>query len=74
MLSNNDIAKSMQIHLGDIFEKLPHKPKFVPGIRRAPARHFKLNHNETDWPSKMRCVIFRQNGINPWRLNFWTSL
>jgi urocanate hydratase len=47
MLSNNDIAKSMQIHLGDIFEKLPHKPKFVPGIRRAPARHFTLNQKET---------------------------
>jgi urocanate hydratase len=48
MVSNNDIAKAMQIHLGDIFKKLPARPEFVAGIRRAPARHFTLTPKETE--------------------------
>jgi urocanate hydratase len=37
----------MNIHLGEIFKDLPEMPNFVDGIRRAPARHFNLNQNDT---------------------------
>ena len=47
MSNNNDISKAMNIHLGEIFKDLPEMPNFVDGIRRAPARHFNLNQNDT---------------------------
>ena len=37
----------MNIHLGEIFKDLPEMPNFVDVIRRAPARHFNLNQNDT---------------------------
>jgi urocanate hydratase len=46
MVANNDIVKTKPIHLGEIFEKLPAKPEFVPGIRRAPNRHLTLSRKE----------------------------
>jgi len=48
MFKNSDIANSMKIHLGELFQKLPNMPQFVAGIRRAPARHFMLSQSETE--------------------------
>jgi urocanate hydratase len=48
MSTNVEISKAMNIHLAEIFEDLPEMPQFVDGIRRAPARHFNLNSNETE--------------------------
>ena len=47
MFKNSDIEKSMQIHIGELFDKLPPMPQFVPGIRRAPTRHFMLSQSDT---------------------------
>jgi urocanate hydratase len=47
MSTNIDIAKAMNIHLGEILNDLPERPDFVDGIRRAPARHFNLSQNDT---------------------------
>ena len=47
MSNNNDISNAMNIHLGEVFKDLPEMPNFVDGIRRAPARHFNLNQNDT---------------------------
>ena len=48
MFVNKEIAKSMNIHLGELFQELPEMPQFVPGIRRAPARHFGLSQTDTE--------------------------
>ncbi|MGD8521975.1 MAG: urocanate hydratase, partial [Desulfobacterales bacterium] len=48
MFENSEIAKSMNIHLGELFQELPEMPQFVPGIRRAPARHFGLSQTDTE--------------------------
>jgi urocanate hydratase len=48
MITNTDIAKAMEIHLGTIFDDLPPMPEFAPGIRRAPARHFSLSQKDTE--------------------------
>jgi urocanate hydratase len=48
MIANADIAKAMEIHLGTLFDELPPMPDFVPGIRRAPARHFNLSRKDTE--------------------------
>ena len=48
MIQNPDIAKAMTIKLEAIFSELPAKPDFVPGIRRAPKRHFSLNQQDTE--------------------------
>jgi urocanate hydratase len=48
MMTNQDISRSMQIHLGALFDKLPPMPEFVRGIRRAPARHFNLSRKDTE--------------------------
>ena len=48
MITNTDIAKAMEIHLGTLFDELPPMPEFVPGIRRAPARHFNLSQKDTE--------------------------
>jgi urocanate hydratase len=45
--TNAEITNSMEIHLGALFEELPPLPEFVPGIRRAPARHFNLSQKDT---------------------------
>ena len=47
MITNTDIAESMEIHLGTIFDDLPPVPEFAAGIRRAPARHFNLSREDT---------------------------
>ncbi len=47
MIDNQKIANAMTIKLEDIFDKLPAVPKFVDGIRRAPARHFTLSPKDT---------------------------
>jgi urocanate hydratase len=44
MKSNNDIAGAMTIKLDD---RLPDKPEFVPGVRRASDRGFHLNPAQT---------------------------
>jgi len=48
MIANTEIAKSMKIHLGALFDELPPRPGFVQGIRRAPARHFNLSRKDTE--------------------------
>jgi urocanate hydratase len=48
MLTNAEIAQSMKIHLGALFDELPPRPGFVQGIRRAPARHFNLSRKDTE--------------------------
>ena len=48
MPANIEISEAMNIHLGEIFTKLPDKPEFVDGIRRAPARHFNLAQNDAE--------------------------
>jgi len=48
MSDNSEIARAMQIHLGEIFDDLPERPPFVAGIRRAPARHFNLSQKDTE--------------------------
>jgi len=48
MITNADIAKSMTIHLGEIFKDLPQRSEFVTGIRRAPTRNFTLTRTETE--------------------------
>jgi urocanate hydratase len=45
--TNVEITNSMQFHLGKIFDEPPTLPEFVPGIRRAPARHFNLSQKDT---------------------------
>ena len=45
MLSNSDIARAMRISLD---EDLPAPPPFVPGIRRAPDRGFRLSRQQTE--------------------------
>ncbi len=47
MISNSAISKSMTIKLETIFQRLPKKPGFQKGIRRAPARNFTLSQQET---------------------------
>ena len=44
MISNNDIAKTMTIRLGD---ELPELEPFHEGIRRAPDRGFRLSESQT---------------------------
>jgi hypothetical protein len=39
MFKNSEIEKSMEIHIGELFDELPQLPQFVPGIRRAAALH-----------------------------------
>jgi len=48
MSNNIEIAKAMNIHLGEILKDLPEMPDFVDGIRRAPARHFNLGQKDTE--------------------------
>jgi len=48
MSNNIDISTAMDFHLGEIIDHLPELPDFVAGIRRAPARHFNLNQNDTE--------------------------
>ena len=48
MIANAEIARSMEIHLGTLFDALPSMPGFVQGIRRAPARHFNLSRKDTE--------------------------
>ncbi|MBF0390678.1 MAG: urocanate hydratase [Desulfamplus sp.] len=44
MISNKDISQSMKIRLDD---ELPKMPRFKDGIRRAPARGFRLSASQT---------------------------
>ncbi len=44
MLTNTDISKAMRIRLDD---ELPKMPPFKEGVRRAPARGFRLTRNQT---------------------------
>jgi urocanate hydratase len=48
MFKNMDIAKAMELHLGEIFSELPKMPKFVKNVRRAPTRHFSLSQQDTE--------------------------
>ncbi|MCG8333706.1 MAG: urocanate hydratase [Proteobacteria bacterium] len=45
-MNNSEIAQTMQLHLGTIFNKLPEQPGFVEGIRRAPLRRLTLTDAE----------------------------
>ena len=47
MIANQDIAQAMTVRLDEIFPKLPRRPAFVKGIRRAPHRDFSLSREET---------------------------
>lgn len=44
-MNNHDISNAMQVKLDN---KLPQMPEFLPGIRRAPDRGFRLNQNQTE--------------------------
>lgn len=48
MLINDKISETMTVKLDAIFPELPEYPEFVPGIRRAPKREFKLSKEETE--------------------------
>lgn len=47
MFYNDKIAEAMTVKLDAIFDELPEYPEFVPNIRRAPKREFKLTEKET---------------------------
>lgn len=46
MITNETIAKAMQVKLEDLFPELPEYPTFLEGIRRAPKRELTLNEDE----------------------------
>lgn len=48
MITNKQIAESLQVQLTDIFPTLPEMPTFVEGIRRAPKREFNLSKADTE--------------------------
>ena len=48
MHNNKEISKAMTIKLEDLFDDLPEMPPFTQGIRRAPARQFTLNRQDTE--------------------------
>ncbi|MGD8342103.1 MAG: urocanate hydratase [Desulfobacterales bacterium] len=48
MYNNKKISKAMTIKLQDMFDDLPQMPPFAEGIRRAPARQFTLNRQDTE--------------------------
>jgi urocanate hydratase len=45
MMNNHDIANAMQVKLDN---QLPPMPEFIPGIRRAPDRGFRLTQAQTE--------------------------
>ncbi|HEX3010960.1 MAG TPA: urocanate hydratase [Syntrophomonadaceae bacterium] len=45
MVNNQDVSKAMQVKLDS---QLPEMPEFVPGIRRAPDRGFRLTPSQTE--------------------------
>jgi urocanate hydratase len=47
MHHNKEISKAMTIKLEDMFDDLPKMPAIIDGIRRAPARQFTLNRQDT---------------------------
>ena len=47
MHNNKEISKAMTIKLEALFDDLPEMPPFTEGIRRAPARQFTLNRQDT---------------------------
>ena len=68
MLTNTDISKAMKIRLDD---ELPEKITFKKGIRRAPARGFRLNKEQTKialknalryMPKKLHAVLIPELG------------
>jgi urocanate hydratase len=48
MHSNKEISKAMTIKLEDLYDDLPEMPPFAEGIRRAPARRFTLDRQDTE--------------------------
>ena len=48
MIHNRNISQAMTIKLEDALKELPHSPKVVEGIRRAPKRNFTLTQKETE--------------------------
>lgn len=48
MIANDEISRSMTVKLEDLFQELPTPQPFVPGIRRAPKRDFKLSRTDTE--------------------------
>jgi urocanate hydratase len=48
MITNADISGANQIRLDATLADLPDLHPFIPGIRRAPARHFNLSPKETE--------------------------
>ncbi|MGD9179609.1 MAG: urocanate hydratase, partial [Desulfobacterales bacterium] len=48
MQDNLNISKAMIIKLEEMFDNLPKMPSFTEGIRRAPARQFTLNQQDTE--------------------------
>ena len=62
MLTNDQAAHAMRIKLD---EKLPEKPEFVQGIRRAPDRGFRLTRSQTETALKnaLRYVPERHHAV-----------
>ena len=47
MTNNDSISKAMTIKMDAIYDELPEKKSFEPGIRRAPSRGFHLSKEQT---------------------------
>jgi len=47
MIRNIDISKAMTVKLENAFARLPKRPEFVAGVRRASKRKFALSPQET---------------------------
>lgn len=45
-MTHQENGDAMRFHLGAVFDRLPERPAFVPGIRRAPKRHLDLSEDE----------------------------
>ncbi|MBW2518550.1 MAG: urocanate hydratase, partial [Deltaproteobacteria bacterium] len=48
MYNNKKISEAMTIKLEDLYDDLPEMPPFAEGIRRAPARRFTLDRQDTE--------------------------
>ena len=74
MVDNLSISDAMTIKLEDIFEDLPPIPPFADGIRRAPARHFRLGRKDTELALKNALRYIPQKWHQPLAPEFLEEL
>ena len=67
MLNNIDIANAMTIKLDN---ELPEMPEFVPGIRRAPNRGFRLSPEQTKIALRNACAMYLRSSTKNWLQSF----